>query len=91
MPTLAETSLPVTLSLLLPADQLERGVEAGGVAEGEQHLGVGGAAGAAQLLGHPQVEVEDAVVAAGVAVAAVPGGEGGRGVQNVHRVPPRSM
>jgi hypothetical protein len=72
------------VELALAGDQLERGVEAGGVADREQHLGVGRAAGAAQFLGHPQLEVEDAVVAPGVAVAAVAGGGGGGGVQDVH-------
>ena len=51
------------VELVAAGDQLQRRVEAGGVAGGEQLLGVGGPAGAAHLLGDAQVEVEDAVVA----------------------------
>ena len=58
-------------------DALEGAVEAGGVAGGEEFFGVGqGAAGAAHLLGDGEVEVEDAVAGADVAVAAVAGGGG---------------
>ena len=70
MPTDAETSVPVTSSRRA-GDDLQRRVEAGGVAGGEQLLGVGRPAGAAHLLGDAHVGVEDAVVAGDVAVAAV--------------------
>jgi hypothetical protein len=59
-------------------------VEAGRVARSEELLGVGGATGAAHLLRDPDVDVEDAVVAHGVAVAPVARGVGGRGVEDVH-------
>nr|BFE72415.1 hypothetical protein GCM10020092_057160 [Actinoplanes digitatis] len=71
--------------LLLAGDELEGAVEAGGVAGGEELLGVGElAAGAAQLLGDGEVEVEDAVAGAGVAAAAVAGGGGGCRVHSLH-------
>src|SRR3984957_5806303 len=75
----------VDVELVLPADHLERGMEAGGVAGREQHLGVRGAACATHLLGDPHVDVEDAILAAGMAVAAVAGGMGGGRVQDVHQ------
>src|ERR671910_2984822 len=79
------------------ADHLERRVEAGGVADREQLLGVGGTAGAAHLLGDAQVQVEPPVVGGGVAVAAVAGGVGRGGVEHVqpggvgHGSPPYLM
>ena len=65
-------------------DDLERRVEARGVARGEQLLGVGGTAGAAHLDGDPDVDVEEPVVGGGVAVAALTRGGGVRGVQRLH-------
>src|SRR5262245_27863810 len=62
--------------------QLERGVEAGGVAGREQDLRVGRAARAAHLLRDAQVDVEEAVLAGHVAVAAVARGTGNGGVKN---------
>src|SRR5690348_5008253 len=75
----------VDAHLLLPGDHLERGMETSRVPGREEHLGVGGAAGPAHLPRNPHVDVKDAVLAAGVAVAAVPGGMGGSGVQNLHQ------
>ena len=65
-------------------DQLQRRVEAGGVAGGEQLLGVGGAALAAELLGGADGGVDGAVEGLDVAVAAVPGRDGRGGVEEVH-------
>ena len=67
-----------------PGDDLQRRVEARRVAGGEQLLGVGRPAGPAHRLRDAHVGVEDAVVAGDVAVAAVPGGGGGRGVEDLH-------
>src|SRR4029453_3739280 len=71
--------------LALGGNVAQGGVEAGRVAGGEQLLGVGGAAAAAELLRDRQVDLEQAVVGAGVAGAAVPGGGGDGGVEAGHR------
>ena len=65
-------------------DELQGGVEAGGVARGEQLLGVGGPTLTAHLLGGAHGRVDVAVEGLDVAVAAVPGGDGRGGVESVH-------
>ena len=66
-------------------DELQGGVEAGGVPAGEQQLRVGElTARPAELLGDLQIEIEHAVVRADVAVAAVAGGVRDGGVEGVH-------
>ena len=56
-------------------DEAQRAVEAGGVAGGEELLGVGaGPAGAAELLRHAQRQVEAAIGGLGAAGAAAAGG-----------------
>ena len=58
--------------LLLAGDELQRAEEAGRIACGEQLLGIGaGTAGATQLAGRGQGDVERGVVGAGAAVAAL--------------------
>ena len=70
--------------LLLPGHEIQRGVEAGGVAGGEQLLGVGALARAAHRLGRGHVEIDSALESAHVAVAAGPGGQGFCGVESLH-------
>ncbi len=59
------------------ADEAERTLEAGRVADSEQLLGVRPRAGPPGLLRRGQVEVEDAVVRRGVAIATSGGGRAG--------------
>ena len=67
---------------------LQRRVEARGVADGEELLGVGPLARTAHLLGDREVEVEAAVAGPAVPVAAGAGGEGLCGVEGLHRHAP---
>ena len=76
--------------LLLPGDQLQRGVEARGVAGREQLLGVRAVAAAAHLRGDREVQCDAAVRGLDVAVAAGAGGDGLGGVEGAdldHAVP----
>ena len=59
-------------------------MEAGGVADGEQLLGVGAVAAATHLLRDREVEVERAVGGAAVTVAAFAGGQRLGGVEGLH-------
>ena len=72
------------IQLLLARHQFQGGVEAGGVARREELLGVGGAARAAHFLGNAQIEIDEAVVTAGVPVAAVASGVCRGCVNGVH-------
>ena len=74
------------VGLLLAADQPQRGVVAGGVADGEQLLGVGAVAAAAHLLRDGEVEIELAVGGAAVTVTSFAGGQGLGGVEGLHAV-----
>lgn len=62
----------------------QRGVETGGVAGGEQQLRVRSPAGAAQFDRDPDVGVDQTVLGADVAIAAVTRGDGGSGVESFH-------
>ena len=64
----------------------ERGVVAGGVADGEQLLGVGAVAAAAHLLRNGKVEIERAVGGAAMTVASFAGGQRFGGVEGLHAV-----
>lgn len=71
---------------LLARDAFQGVGEAGGTAGGEQLFRVGrGAAGPAEFLRHRELEVDQAVVAANLAVAPA-GRRGTRGVEALHRV-----
>src|SRR5690606_27901177 len=70
--------------LALTRDALQGGVEAGGVAGGEELLGVGAVPGAPHLLRGRHGEVEGAVGGDDAAGAAGAGGEGFGGVQGFH-------
>ncbi|GEC09497.1 hypothetical protein SSP24_71520 [Streptomyces spinoverrucosus] len=71
------------VDLGLPADQAEGAAEAGRVPGGEELLGVGALAVAAQLHRRGQLEVDLAVGGDGTTIAAV-GGGGDGGVERVH-------
>ena len=91
MPTSAVTDESVELDLLLTCHRLQRAVETGRVARGEQLLRVGArAAGAAQLLRDGQVQLQHAVGRRDMAVSGSAGGLGFRGVERVHVRSPSS-
>jgi hypothetical protein len=62
----------------------ERGVETRGVPGREQLLGVGGAAFPTQTFGHPQLNIQETVIGAGVAVSAISGRSCVCRVQRLH-------
>src|SRR6478735_11062952 len=64
--------------------QLQRGVEARGVSDGEQLLGVGAVAATTHLLGNGKVEIERAVRGAAVTVSPFAGGQRFGGVEGLH-------
>ncbi|OEI67187.1 hypothetical protein Cus16_3195 [Curtobacterium sp. ER1/6] len=72
------------LDLLRTCDALQCGVEARGVAGGEELLGVRAVAGAAHVLRDRHVEVDATVAGGDVAVAALARGERFCGVEDVH-------
>src|SRR4029450_4702174 len=76
----------VEVDLVDPGHAGQGVVEAGGVAGGEQLLGIGALAGAADLLGRVDLDVDGAVGGVGVAVLAAAGGGGFGGVEHVHGV-----
>ena len=70
--------------LLLPGDMDQRVLEAGGIAAGEQLLGVGArAATASQTFGQAQLQIQRAIVGGHVAAAAADG-RGMGFIEDVH-------
>src|SRR4029450_1252956 len=76
----------VEVDLVDPGHAGQGVVEAGGVAGGEQLLGIGALAGAADLLGRGDLDVDGAGGRRGCAVLAAAGGGGFGGVEHVHGV-----
>ncbi len=71
-----------------PADRAEGALEAGGVADREELLGIGAVALAAHLLGASQVDLEHAVVGPAVAGHAAADDVGAGGVDRLSRHAP---